>query len=104
MPTRAWLRVMRETDHGVEKITLPLPAVVTCDLRLNEPRYASLPAIMRARKKPLEQIELAEIGWTVEPRIEIVKLESVDSARDCQFVQSVEDLLARLRDEARAIP
>ena len=93
----------RETDEGIETVRLRLPAVITADLRLNEPRYASLPSIMRARKKPVEQTSLADLDVSVEPRLELLQIESVTSQRTCKMVNSAADLLAALREEAKVI-
>ena len=90
------IRVDRETDHGIETIRLPLPAVVTADLRLNEPRYASLASIMKARKKPLDVICSTELGVTVEPRVEVLRYRSTSVARRCERVKSVVELVERL--------
>jgi electron transfer flavoprotein beta subunit len=68
-------RIARETDAGIETIRVNLPAVVTADLRLNEPRYASLPSIMKARKKPIETIALQDLGVAMEPRVKVLKME-----------------------------
>jgi len=90
------LCVERETDQGIETVTLPLPAIVTCELRMNEPRYASLPAIMKAKRKPLDEIALPDLGIELDPRMEIISLESVNSTRECQFFDSVSELLTAL--------
>jgi electron transfer flavoprotein beta subunit len=90
------LCVERETDHGIETIRLPLPAVVTADLRLNEPRYASLAAIMKARKKPLDVLQHSDFGITIEPRAEIVRYRSAETRRRCERVGSIDELLERL--------
>lgn len=95
------LTVRRETDQGIETLTLPLPAIVTCDLRLNEPRYAPLPAILKAKRKPLEVRPLAECGVTIEPRIEVVALEPIDTSRSCVMVDSVDELAEQLRKAAK---
>ena len=97
------LRVARETDAGIETVRVSLPAVITTDLRLNEPRYASLPSIMRAKKKTIERLSCEELGVTVEPRIEIVAMEGTSSARQCVRVDSVDALIDRLRNEAEVI-
>jgi len=97
------VRVTRETDAGIERLLLKLPAVISTDLRLNEPRYASLPSIMRARKKTIEQATPAELGVVLEPRIEILALESATSMRTCQRVKGVGDLVHLLRTEAKVI-
>ena len=97
------VRVGRETDAGIETIRVPLPAVITCDLRLNEPRYASLPSIMKARKKPIERIAHETLGVTLQPRVQLVKVEAAQTARNGVRVASVDDLLKRLRDEAKVV-
>ena len=96
-------RVARETDAGIEMLRVRLPAVITADLRLNEPRYASLPSIIKARKKPIEHIGLDELGVAVEPRVEIVRMDMASSDRTCTRVKDVPELLHRLRHEAKVI-
>ena len=86
------IRVDRETDHGIETLRLPLPAVVTTDLRLNEPRYASLAGIMKAKKKPLDVIADEELGVPIEPRVEVLRYHSADTQRRCERVASVDEL------------
>jgi electron transfer flavoprotein beta subunit len=100
-PTTA--RVARETDAGIETVTVKLPAVITTDLRLNEPRYASLPSIIKARKKPIESIAIEELGVTLEPRVELVHLEIASSQRTCVRVKDVAELVHRLHHEAKVI-
>jgi electron transfer flavoprotein beta subunit len=97
------LRVTRETDAGLEIVRVSLPAVVTADLRLNEPRYASMTSIMKARKKTIARITTAELGVTVEPRLEVLGLEAVPSRRKSVRVGSLDELLVRLRDEEKVI-
>jgi electron transfer flavoprotein beta subunit len=91
------LRVDRETDAGSETVVVGLPAVVTVDLRLNQPRYAALAAILRARKKPLERWTLDALGIAVEPRVRVVSLQGTSGARRCRRAGSVDELLAELR-------
>ena len=93
------LRVARETDLGIEKILVDLPAVVTADLRLNEPRYASLPSILRAKKKTIEHLPFEELSLDCESKIEIVKMVATSSGRACEFLQTTEDFASKLRDE-----
>ena len=69
------LEVVREIDEGLETIEINTPAIVTCDLRLNEPRYASLPNIMKAKKKPIEQINVSDLGVDITPKIQQLKVE-----------------------------
>ena len=81
-------------------MSVKLAAVITADLRLNEPRYASLPSIIKARKKPIEFITAEELGVTLEPRVELVHLEIASSQRTCVRVKDVAELVHRLRHEA----
>jgi len=97
------VRVQRETDLGIETVRVSLPAVITTDLRLNEPRYASIPSIMKARKKTIERVAYTEYGVTIEARIQILKVEVESSLRSCVRVKDVDDLLDRLRNEAKVI-
>jgi electron transfer flavoprotein beta subunit len=90
------IRVNRETDHGIETIELPLPAVVTVDLRLNEPRYASMAGIMKAKKKPLDVIAAEDLGVPLEPRVEVLGYRSADTRRKCQRMGTVEELAQQL--------
>jgi electron transfer flavoprotein beta subunit len=90
------IRVDRETDHGIETIRLSLPAVVTTDLRLNEPRYASLAGIMKAKKKPIDVIPAEELGVPMEPRLETLRYHSSETKRRCERVASVDELMERL--------
>jgi electron transfer flavoprotein beta subunit len=92
------IRVDRETDHGIETLRMPLPAVVTADLRLNEPRYASLAGIMKARKKPLEVIPVRELGVAIEPRVDVVRYHSAETERRCERLSSIDELVARLAE------
>ena len=94
------VRVTRETDMGIETVSMELPAVITVDLRLNEPRYASLPAIMKAKRKPVDRVPCAELGVALEPRVRNLELETLVSKRNCVQVSSVAELVAKLRDEA----
>jgi electron transfer flavoprotein beta subunit len=95
--------VARETDAGIETLRVQLPAVLTADLRLNEPRYASLPSIIKARKKPIERLGIAELGIAIEPRVEILRMETSSPDRTCVRVKDVPELVHRLRHEAKVI-
>jgi electron transfer flavoprotein beta subunit len=99
----ASLRVARETDAGLETVCVGVPAVITTDLRLNEPRYASLPAMMKARKKPIERIAVTDLGVTLEPRVQVLRLERSMQRRSCVRVKDVDELVDRLRHEAKVI-
>ena len=101
--TPAGARVARETDAGMETILVPLPVVITADLRLNEPRYASLPSIMKARKKTIERTTADELGVPLERRIEIIHLEMPSSKSTCVRVKDVAELVHRLRHEAKVV-
>ena len=95
--------VTREVDGGLEDIEVQLPAVVTADLRLNEPRYASLPGIMKARKKELKEIPIAEVGVDLTPTIKIRKLEPPPKRQAGKKVGSVQELVQLLHTEAKVI-
>ncbi len=90
--------VTREVDGGLQTIKVKLPAVVTADLRLNEPRYASLPNIMKAKKKPLDEKTPADYGVDVSPRLEIVKTTEPASRQAGIIVGSVDELVTKLKD------
>ena len=95
--------VTREVDGGLETVTLPLPAVITADLRLNEPRYASLPNIMKARKKPIQTVTPAELGVDPAPRLKVLKVAEPPKRQAGKKVASVAELVAKLRTEAKVI-
>ncbi|MBE9640998.1 electron transfer flavoprotein subunit beta/FixA family protein [Salipiger mangrovisoli] len=90
--------VSREVDGGLQTIKVALPAIVTADLRLNEPRYASLPNIMKAKKKPLDEKTAADFGVDVSPRLEIVKTSEPEARAAGIKVGSVDELVAKLKD------
>ncbi len=95
--------VTREVDGGLETVALTLPAIITTDLRLNEPRYASLPNIMKARKKPLQTLTPAELGVDATPRLVTVKVTEPPSRKAGVKVGSVTELVEKLRHEAKVI-
>ena len=97
------LEVTREIDEGLETIEINVPAIVTCDLRLNEPRYASLPNIMKAKKKPIEQLNASDLGVDINPRIEQVKVEEPPKRKAGIKVSSVAELVQKLKNEAKVI-
>ena len=97
------LQVTREVDGGLQTLSLNLPAIVTTDLRLNEPRYASLPNIMKAKKKPIEQINASDLGIDTKPRIEQIKVEEPAKRKAGIKVASVEELVQKLKNEAKVI-
>ena len=93
-------RVTREIDGGLQTVTLKLPAIVTTDLRLNEPRYASLPNIMKAKKKPLDETTPEALGVDVAPRLKVLKVSEPPKRQAGAKVGSVAELVAKLRNEA----
>jgi electron transfer flavoprotein beta subunit len=95
--------VTREVDGGLETVSLDLPAIVTTDLRLNEPRYASLPNIMKARKKPIETVKPADLGVDPSPRLTLVKVAEPPKRTAGKKVGSVAELVDKLRTEAKVI-
>lgn len=95
--------VEREVDAGRETLEVTLPAVITTDLRLNEPRYVALPAIIRARNKPIDRVEASELGTAPTPRIKTIKLEAPASRKAGRKVGSVDELITALKEEARVI-
>lgn len=97
------LSVTREIDGGLETLTLKTPAVITTDLRLNEPRYAKLPDIMKAKKKPLEEITPDDLGVDVSPRLSIVKIVEPPVRQGGGKVSSVDELIDKLKNEAKVI-
>jgi electron transfer flavoprotein beta subunit len=95
--------VTREIDGGLETLAISLPAIITTDLRLNEPRYASLPNIMKAKKKPLDVIDPASLGVDIAPRLTTLKVTEPAKRQGGVKVASVTDLVAKLRTEAKVI-
>ncbi len=96
-------QVIREVDGGLETVSIKLPAVVTTDLRLNEPRYATLPNIMKAKKKPLDVIKAADLGIDVAPRLKTLKVTEPPKRSAGVMVPDVATLVAKLRGEAKVI-
>jgi len=96
--------VTREVDGGLERVEIDLPAVVTTDLRLNEPRYATLPNIMRAKKKPLETLTPEALGVDVTPRLTTLKVAEPPPRKGGGRVADVKELVAKLRGEAKVLP
>ena len=97
------LEVVREVDEGLETIEINLPAVVTCDLRLNEPRYASLPNIMKAKKKTIDLLNASDLGVDVSQRIQQIKVEEPPKRKAGIKVASVAELVQKLKNEAKVI-
>jgi electron transfer flavoprotein beta subunit len=95
--------VTREVDGGLQTVTLKMPAVVTTDLRLNEPRYASLPNIMKAKKKPIDEKTAADYGVDIAPRLKVLKTTEPAGRKAGVKVKTVAELVAKLKDEAGVI-
>jgi electron transfer flavoprotein beta subunit len=102
-PANDNVTVTREVDGGLETVKLSLPAVVTTDLRLNEPRYASLPNIMKAKKKPIEALSPEQLGVDPAPRLQTLKVEEPAKRQGGKKVASVAELVDKLMNEARVI-
>ena len=97
------VQVTREIDGGLETLTAEMPAVITTDLRLNEPRYASLPNIMKAKRKPLEELSLDELNVNVENKVTTLKVESPPERQEGVKVETVDQLVDKLKNEAKVI-
>ena len=97
------LEVTREVDEGLETIEVNIPAIVTCDLRLNEPRYASLPNIMKAKKKPIDQMVAKDIGVDIANRVQQLKVEEPPKRKAGIKVANVAELVSKLKNEAKVI-
>ena len=95
--------VSREVDGGIENIEVALPAVISTDLRLNEPRYASLPNIMKAKKKPINQIQVDELNLKIEQRLDILKVEEPTKRQSGIMLKTVEELVDKLKNEAKVM-
>jgi electron transfer flavoprotein beta subunit len=97
------INVTREVDGGLQTVALNAPAVVTTDLRLNEPRYASLPNIMKAKKKPLDVLTPADLGVEVRQSVRTLKVEPPEERQGGVKVESVDELVEKLKNEAKVI-
>ena len=97
------LEVTREIDEGLETIEINIPAIVTCDLRLNEPRYASLPNIMKAKKKPIEEINVSDLVIDITPRVQQLKVEEPPKRKAGVKVANVAELVQKLKNEAKVL-
>ena len=96
-------KVVREVDGGLEHLEINMPAIVSVDLRLNEPRYASLPNIMKAKKKPLDSLTVDDLGVDITPRLTIVKVEEPAAREAGTKVADVKELVEKLKNEAKVI-
>jgi len=97
------IEVTREVDEGLETIEIKLPAIITCDLRLNEPRFPSLPNIMKAKKKPIEQSNAKDLGVDISNRIQQLKVEEPPKRKSGIKVANVAELVSKLKNEAKVI-
>ena len=97
------IEVTREVDEGLETLEITLPAIITCDLRLNEPRFASLPNIMKAKKKQIEQLNAKDMGVDISNRIQQIKVEEPPKRKGGIKVASVAELVGKLKNEAKVI-
>ena len=95
--------VTREVDGGLETIAVPMPCVISTDLRLNEPRYAPLPGIMKAKKKPLEEIPIASLGVDITPRVVVKTMVPPTGRKGGRKVASVDELVSALQNEAKVL-
>ena len=95
--------VTREVDFGLQKIQVSLPAVFSCDLRLNTPRFANVQSIIKAKKKPIEVFNIKDLGIDFEPRLKYEKVESPPERQGGVLVASVDELIDKLRNEAKVI-
>jgi len=96
-------KVGREVDGGIENIEVNLPAVISTDLRLNEPRYASLPNIMKAKKKPINEIKVDELKINIKQRLDILKVEEPSKRQSGIMLKTIEELVDKLKNEAKVI-
>ena len=96
-------QVVREVDNGLSTLTVKLPAIVTTDLRLNLPRYASLPGIMKAKSKPIEELTPSALGVDATPQVEVVKLSAPPPRKAGIKVGDVQELFTKLKNEAKVI-
>ena len=92
------IEVLREVDGGAQKVSMDLPAIVTADLRLNEPRFATLQNIMKAKKKEVKEIKLEEMGIDVTPKVQITKMDEPPVRKGGVFVESVDELFDKLKE------
>jgi len=97
------VKVSREVDGGIENIEVNLPAVISTDLRLNEPRYASLPNIMKAKKKPINEIKVNDLGIDINQRLDILKVEEPSKRQSGIMLKTIEELVDKLKNEAKVI-
>jgi len=103
VPGDGGAEITREVDGGLETVSVKLPVVITTDLRLNEPRYASLPNIMKAKKKPIEETTPADLGVDAAPRLKVIKVVEPPKRKAGVKVESAAELVDKLKNEAKVI-
>ena len=96
-------KIVREVDGGLEHLAIKMPAIVSVDLRLNEPRYASLPNIMKAKKKPIDSLTINDLDVDIKPRLQVVKVEEPAAREAGVKVADVRELVEKLKNEAKVI-
>ena len=99
----SYLNVTREIDGGLETLKVSIPCIVTTDLRLNEPRYASLPNIMKARQKKIEQIEISSMNLNINPRLKVIEVNDPPARKSGIMVKDIDELVQKLKNEAKVI-
>lgn len=99
----SFLNVTREIDGGLETLKVSIPCIITTDLRLNEPRYASLPNIMKARQKKIEQIEISSMNLNINPRLKVVEVNDPPARKSGIMVKDIDELIQKLKNEAKVI-
>lgn len=100
---QASVKVSREVDAGIQECKMPLPAVITADLRLNEPRYATLPNLMKAKKKPMEVVEADSFGIDLAPRLTVISVEEPTARKGGVMLADVDELIEKLKTEAKVL-
>ena len=99
----SYLNVTREIDGGLETLKVSIPCIITTDLRLNEPRYASLPNIMKARQKKIEQIEISSMNLNINPRLKVIEVNDPPTRKSGVMVKDIDELVQKLKNEAKVI-
>ena len=98
-----FLNVTREIDGGLETLKVSVPCIITTDLRLNEPRYASLPNIMKSKQKPIEKIDISELGIDLKPRLSVIEVNDPPERKAGIMVKDLEELVEKLKNEAKVL-
>ncbi|MDC3090772.1 electron transfer flavoprotein subunit beta/FixA family protein [Rickettsiales bacterium] len=98
-----YLNVTREIDGGLETLKVSTPCIITTDLRLNEPRYASLPNIMKSKQKPIEKVEISELGIDLKPRLSVIEVNDPPERKAGIMVKDIDELVEKLKNEAKVL-